>query len=699
MPVVNNAPGNNRQRPGAVLREQQSKYNFLGQGIQGTFVPPDDANGRIVRLINARVNGRLDYIHKREGSETLPNSAASGRGFAIGHITQPSPSSSIPYFYDLLYKCAGTAYFYDVNAETQTTLVPDSTLIGAFSLLTERPGSVLTGLGTRTYLISGTPSVYLPSVAGTIFKLGTPAPAAGAKPGTTFAVSTASTTLGYDYVVTYEHKQTGYESDYSNSLTARATIASNQLERVSFAAGGTNYITRIYRTTDGGSAYYLDYEVDGATGTILNSDYAYKTDNELSAASPGDARGTRAMPPATAHIAVFHNNRLFIADNNTLYISNGYNGSDANLAYFDVENLQLVDQPITAMHSFDNQLFIWTATKLYSLQGQSPSEYRLNQLSSIGCISPSAVASNSQDMVWVSEEGIHSYRESLSNISRPVDHIVQKLLSAPSASLTLASMVWNPHTQQFIFNIVNDRPAQVVWVDAVDATDVFWEDDVDSSGVIWQDSTIFSGNAQSAVLAWSPSMPDFAWVEYRFNQLVGGAGYYPLLLSHPHASSEAGSYQQRHDYLLFYNATTDESSVIKTFIDGAAGDDNVVFDAVVEIGPIIPGEQTDSPKFIRAISFGSVGRDPTYGQTATLYYWPNGDDPYGEGLDGGYLVSLPTGYIEIPFQERLQKVLPSNTMKWFYFRLIDQSSLPGKAMLRDFTVWYRERRYRDYTTY
>lgn len=660
------------------MGDSLTTYNYFGRGMQGLWVPPDQSRGNMLRLTNARIDSEANGIFLREGSEELPNSSVSGTCYAFGHISQNTPAYSLPQRFDFLAQINAATRYYNTQTNTFTALTNDAAVRGSFALSTNTIGQVHTGFGSRSYLVNGTPAVILNSSPTTLYKLGTEAGNPNWTASGTVAAA-GSTVTGYYYAVTYEHKTTGYHSDYT-ALSPIVKIIAGQIDRYQFDLGGTNYITRLWRTTDGGSVLYLEATYDGIAGTRFNTTATPLTDAQLVLQTIGSTIGSRAMPPSTANVSCFHNNRLFIASSNQIYISEQYNGNNLNLGYFPVTNIREIDAVITAMHSFDNQLYIFTLSAIYVLRGSQPTEYRLEKRANIGCLTPTAVASNSTDMTWVSQEGVHAISKQYAVISQPVDDVIQPILRSSNTRFLNIQAWWQQHTRQFVYAFVNLGASLLDWQDQVGGATVVWQDQDLATPVSWQDQDLIlaTSTVNTSMVAWHPYAED-VWCELQYGQVYGSTAVFQGA-SHPHSSSDIGAYQQKHDYIIYGNLTT--VSIMKTYTDSITDSGQNVAGKVI-LGPIIPGTQVLRPKFVRSISFGSGYRKANIGTN------------YVRNVD------VTTGII--PWitltTTNLRTNLPLNTMNWLHLMFTCNRSATGPILLlRDFTLHYRERQYRAFDT-
>lgn len=658
------------------MGDSLTTFNYFGRGMEGLWVPPNEVRGNMIRLQNARIDSEANGIFLREGSETLTNSTVSGTCYSFGHVSINTPGVNIPQRFDFLAQIDDGARYYNTQADTFTALTKDASARGTFTFSTDTVGQVLTNFGDRTYLVNGTPAVIINSSPSSIYKLGTEAGSPNWTASGTVAAAGATTT-GYYYAVTYEHITTGYHSDYTE-LSPLVTITAGQINRYQFNLGGTNYITRLWRTTDGGSVLYLEATYTGLSGTRFNTTATPLTDAQLVLQDIGDPIGSRGAPPATANVACFHTNRLFIASGNEIYISEQYNGNDINLGYFPILNVREVDQVITAMYSYDNQLYIFSLSAMYVLRGSTIDEYRLEKRASIGCISPNAVASNANTMTWISQEGIHTLANANAIISQPVDDLIQPILRESSTIFLNASAWWQPHTRQFVYAIVNLTASLLDWEDQVGVATVVWEDQSLATPVSWQDQDLVlsTNTINTAIVAYHP-YSEGIWCEYQYGQLYGVTAVFQGV-SHPHSSSDIGAYQQKHDYIVYGNTST--LSIMKTYTDSVTDGGTSVAGSVI-IGPIIPGTQVLKPKFVRSISFGSSYRKANIG----VSYVRNVDDLTGVIP----WISLTT--------TNLRTNLKLNTLNWLHLLFTCTRTTTGQVLLlRDFTLHYRERAFRAY---
>lgn len=664
------------------MGDSLTTYNYFGKGMDGLWVPPNESQGNILRLKNARIDSEADGIYVREGSKTLLNSFVSAnKCLAFGHVSINTPTESLPQRFDFLAQLDAGMRYYNTQTDTFSALTADASMRGTLTLNTDTIGQVHTGFGDRTYLINGTPAVILNSSPTTYYKLGTEAGNPNWTASGTVAAAGATTT-GYYYAVTYEHLISGYHSDYTD-LSPIVQISAGVINRYQFDLGGTNYITRLWRTTDGGSVLYLEATYTGLSGTRFNTTATPLTDVQLVLQEIGDTIGARAMPPTDAKVSCFHNNRLFVAAGNQIYISDQYNGSDLNLGYFSVNNIKEINQVITAMYSYDNQLYIFSLESMYILRGSNLDEYRLEKKANVGCLMSTAVAANSMTMVWVSQEGIHSLDNNNALISRSVDDLIQPILRTSASRLLNVKAWWQPYTKQFVFAIINLTGAFFDWQDQVPTATVVWQDQTLGTAVSWQDQDItITPNTinGSAIVAWHP-YSEGIWSEYYYGQLAGSTTVFQGA-SHPHSSSDIGAYQQKHDYLVFGNLSN--AYIVKTFTDDITDDGEDIYGRAL-IGPLTPGTQVLRPKFIRSISFGS-----DYRKDNLFIYYVRNVDEVTTATSVPWLSLVPAS---------LRTNFRVNTMNWLHLYLVRYRSESGPLLLlRDFTLHYRERAFRAYDT-
>jgi hypothetical protein len=666
-------------------KEDVVVYNCLGIGRTGNWVIPNNRRPALARLENLRIEQQADAIYLRDGTQAMARDDTGlftmpGMGRTIGVVNYSSGDGSVfPISHEILTQTDNSVYKMDPFIPVLVNLAIQPGIV----LSTTTDGTVVSNIGDRSYLLNGTPSVYIHGT-NRLDVLGTPPPSfSWTSPGVSAFVA-PNTVTGYTYAVTYENVNTSYESDYS-SLSPLVNIVTNTITQVGFVGGGIGYITRLYRTTDGGSILYLEREILNAVGAISNTSVPPLSDGDLILKKVGSEVGRRALAPDFCKVGCVHNNRLFLAYRRTLFISDAHNGSDVNLGYFPFSNIKHADQVITALHSYNNELYIFTPTSSYVLRGATLSEYRLYKINNLGCNSQGGVVSNSSDMLWVSSEGIMSFNNNFASVSRPVDDILQPFLNLRYARRVQHTSFWNEHERCFTFIIVGIDDNVISWLNEDNNNPISWLDQNTGLPIDWFSEENGDLVRFSVILNYIPHLD--SWTTTRYQQEKSFPGSYFVTGCHPPQSQGAGTIQGRHDYLLFFNHQKNYSTFVRTNSFDIPQDEgvNIEFDLVV--GPLIPGNNKDSPKFIRAISFATLEESPVKNPQCKAYM-------LRDRLNPG---SIPIEeWTQIPLNpSSIQYVLPQNTCKNVSFRFTGTSAIARDKILTSIALHFRERFYRQ----
>lgn len=206
-------------------------------------------------------------------------------------------------------------------------------------------------------------------------------------------------------------------SDYGNVSISRA-VASNVVTLIFTAAfGGTNGSTVVVSGA-GVAAMNGTFTVASVTTTSVANDtitYACTTANTGTVADTGITVG--AVAPKASLIRK-HIGRLVLNDKanpDRIHYSPAFDHTKWNgigdSGAFDIGVGDGDPDGITAIFpTFKGDLFVAKRTKLYRLTGNSPEEIQITKISdSIGCISHNSVVQvGNDDVMWVSEKGVHS---------------------------------------------------------------------------------------------------------------------------------------------------------------------------------------------------------------------------------------------------------------------------------------------------
>jgi len=223
-----------------------------------------------------------------------------------------------------------------------------------------------------------------------------------------------------------------HRSDVSNTVTVTFTnppaTSAVYINVRAFIATNKRPSFSLYRTTNGGSLFYLvttvDYSVmtteifavfdDNTDAVIVQNPLLYTTGGVLANYS-------------TSSASLLHTfqNRLFIAgleDPNTVYFSKEYVvGDGIGFAQSNALSLDAKGGPITAIYSMDDKFIIFKNKSIYFTSGNGPDDtgnngfFAVPQLiaGEIGCINPNSIARIPNGLMFQSAKGIYLLNRNL----------------------------------------------------------------------------------------------------------------------------------------------------------------------------------------------------------------------------------------------------------------------------------------------
>lgn len=211
----------------------------------------------------------------------------------------------------------------------------------------------------------------------------------------------------YEARVTFYNGNTGTESSAGPTSTA-VTITSTQIDVSSIPTSGDSQVTarRVYlRNTATMAQFYLATTVNDnvtTTATLTGSDATLIT--------TGPDTDSHDRVPATAKYLMWHNNRMFAADDGNLY----YSKAELPEA-FDAEAIEPINpedgQKITGLSAIGDILVIFKERSTWGLFGFGPNEWVLRLISpTVGCTSFRSIVRHGEDIYWWSAEGLCRWR-------------------------------------------------------------------------------------------------------------------------------------------------------------------------------------------------------------------------------------------------------------------------------------------------
>jgi len=225
---------------------------------------------------------------------------------------------------------------------------------------------------------------------------------------------------------------------------------------VSVENGGSGYTATplVTVTPAGGDVPIEEAQIEATLGSgasagkvvalnVINPGRGYLNVPTVTVAAPSSGTTATAtailrVPPTGSH-AVWHTNRLMVADEDTLHVSDFFSPG-----YFAANNSLRVGggdgQPITGLKSWDNfnlLVFKGLSTYLVTTDPLAPlAEWRVEKVSgTVGCVAARSAVQVGADVWWLSGQGIVSVRrlaqetqrEISSSISLPVGDVVSRI--------------------------------------------------------------------------------------------------------------------------------------------------------------------------------------------------------------------------------------------------------------------------------
>lgn len=314
----------------------------------------------------------------------------------------------------------------------RVTLAPNCTRLLPLALPSVPASLLLAGAATVRHTGYDAPNAFAP-----VIKTGTftaPALVQGADKG--FVVTaedvwecdgTALYPLRY-LEITLVNKGSGYDSPPAVSFTSAAGAAPVEVASAEATLGATAGFT------DKVVAVNVIYGGRGYTAAPTVTFTAPTGSGGVVAT----ATATLRVPPPGAH-AVWHTNRLFIADNDTLYVSNFFEPG-----FFGAANSLRVGggdgQPITGLKAWDNfNLLVFKRLATYLVTTDptlSVAQWTVEKVSStVGCVAGRTAVQVGADVWWLSGQGVVSVRrlaqetqrEITSSISAPIRDVMSRI--------------------------------------------------------------------------------------------------------------------------------------------------------------------------------------------------------------------------------------------------------------------------------
>ena len=340
-------------------------------------------------------------------------------------------------------------------------------------------------VGDLIALCAGKPAKIVDIAAGSINRLGGPAPTAAAVLTTP---SGATLTGYYSYVYTFYDSADGWESSPSpatavTTITA-ADITVGSLE-TSCAREGVDK-KRIYRTPGTGETPY-QFVVEIALATTSYVDAI--ADASLGNAAPDD--GDHDPPPTESYICCAHEGRIWIATEDSIYYSLPYDGSNLPLEYYSEDRKFSLEQRVTALYpKGTGSLLAFNPPGFgyHEIIGRNDTTFQLRIVNPVqGTNFHHSVSSNGRTFVyWGAAGPVQNSGGVDSPFGMEMKEDIERMINQEYDTEVFLWSEWNPVANQYIFGLGLTDSDGVLWSDAVTAAEVDWEDADTGDAVPWE---------------------------------------------------------------------------------------------------------------------------------------------------------------------------------------------------------------------
>jgi hypothetical protein len=293
-------------------------------------------------------------------------------------------------------------YFSYLNtAGTLATMVDTPTMVASFtssaisslySKGTTNPTS-FAKVGDYVYMCDGTNAKKWNQT--TLSNWGIAAPLS--TPTLSFVSGSLSPTVGYQYVYVYKNSSTAHISTASPVSAVTGPLTSKNIS-VGYTASSDSQVTNIdiYRTKDGGAVFYFLAEVSNATSSYTDS----SPDSSLNVQLIAPQAGMNNPPPTGISLVTWHNDRLFGAVKNVLYMSSGPDATNGvQMECWNPSYTFVFPAGITSLNTTPFGLAVFTQDGAFLLQGTNTlSYYPSPWLKNFGVANKNCVAHDQSNM-------------------------------------------------------------------------------------------------------------------------------------------------------------------------------------------------------------------------------------------------------------------------------------------------------------
>lgn len=337
-------------------------------------------------------------------------------------------------------------------------------------------------------IAGGRPAKFSDPVAGTVTRLGGPAPTAAPTWGSS-GTGITGTTAGF---YTFYDSTTGWESSPS-ALTALTTLANKQLDwsalETTCAREGVDK-KRLYRTqlaANGEPPYYRVAEIALATTTYADT----IADTALGAQYPDDF-ADHEPPPSSSYICIEYEGHLFFATENKLYYSQQFDGNYYKLEYYSDERLFIFPHHITGLaYSPDfGRLLVFQppGSGIHQISGRSQATFEQG-------LFKGAEGTNFPESIAVHEDKVAFWGRNLLTILTPggietefsenIKEVLRPVMARSYNSNVFIFTLWHPTRKQFLSFVSMTDTSLSAWADVNTGAAAQWANVSTGSVVDW----------------------------------------------------------------------------------------------------------------------------------------------------------------------------------------------------------------------
>lgn len=462
----------------------KDEYYSQFRGIVRSVPSADAPQTSHLILDNYVINRVKGGMMKRAGSKTW---AATGDCLGMGEYSKDSTSlrqPNVSYVIRHMRSGGASAFsYYDWTTDAWIAIT-----LGASTSFATNGITTFAMVGQMLAVCGGRPAKLTDPIAGTMTRLGGPAPTAAPTWGNSGTGLTGTTTGFY----TFYDSTTGWESSPS-PITASLTISNKQIDwsamETTCAREGVDK-KRLYRTQLASSAsgpYYRVTEIALATTTYSDT----IADASLGAAGP--AIGDHDPPPTDCYLCVEYGNYVWIASGSSLYYSNAFDGNNYQLEYYSQARVFRFPARIMGLaYSADfGRLLVFCPPGygIHYISGLSNATFTQGVFSKKeGTNFPTSIEIHEQHCAYWGTNG-PSLIDTSGVVKTFGDDINEAVRSVATGSYSGDIHIfcrWQPVLKQFLWFVsATDTGTSVPWGEVVANADVQWEDISAGSVVTW----------------------------------------------------------------------------------------------------------------------------------------------------------------------------------------------------------------------